>query len=417
MKILYIHQYFNTPAMSGGTRSYEMARRFAKNGHVVYLLTSSRATSSGTDWYLTEEAGINIYWLPVPYHNAMSFADRVWAFVKFAYRAAIKASQIKADIIFATSTPLTIALPAVYASKRQKIPMVFEVRDLWPELPIAMGALRNPMMKFLARKLELFAYKNASAIVALSPGMKAGVLRSGFPSDNVAVIPNSADIRFFDVDPSIGKSFIASRSHLDGRPLLIYTGTFGLINGVGYMVDLAVHLAKINSNVCILLIGDGAEFNTISKRAKFEGVLGQNLFIEPPLPKNVMPSVFCAAKMCSALFIDVPEMRPNSANKFFDSLAAGKPIFINYGGWMHDLVVSHECGLSMWQKSHAQVALQINEKLNDESWLVRAGESARRLAEMYFDRDLLASQLEQVLISSYSGEPQLAAVIAPGTYS
>jgi hypothetical protein len=152
MRILYLHQYFNTPKMSGGTRSYEMARRLVKMGHDVHMVTSYREETNHTDWFTTIEDGITVHWLPLLYSNKMNYTQRIKAFVNFAVKSSIKAVSMKADIIFATSTPLTIAIPAVIASKRQKIPLVFEVRDLWPELPIAMGALKNPIARFLAKK-------------------------------------------------------------------------------------------------------------------------------------------------------------------------------------------------------------------------------------------------------------------------
>jgi glycosyltransferase involved in cell wall biosynthesis len=112
--------------------------------------------------------------------------------------------------------------------------MVFEVRDLWPELPIAVGALKNPVLKKAAKWLELFAYKNADHVVALSPGMADGVIKSGYPPGGVHVIPNSCDIDFFQVSENKGQNFLNNHPELQGGPLVLYAGTLGLINGVGY---------------------------------------------------------------------------------------------------------------------------------------------------------------------------------------
>ena len=416
MKILYLHQYFNTPDMSGGTRSYEMARRFVAQGHEVHMITSWREPRDDQAWFENDFAGIHVHWIPIEYSNHMSFADRIKAFFKFAFKSAKKAAEIEADVVFATSTPLTIALPAVYAAKKQKIPMAFEIRDLWPELPIAMGALKNPVIRFLAKRLELFAYQNSASIVALSPGMKEGVLRTGYPANKVAVIPNSSDMEMFRVDASQGEAFRTQREWLGDKPLLIYTGTFGLINGVGYMVELAVELAKLSSYVRILLIGGGAEFTKVTEQAKTADVLNQNLFIEKSLPKKEIPAALSAATMASALFIDKPEMRPNSANKFFDALASGTPLMINYGGWMHDLIEARGCGLAMWRKPVDQVAKALDQKLHDTEWLEQASKAAMTLAEESFDRDVLAKQLLSVIEATVQGQPEKAETIAPGKY-
>jgi glycosyltransferase involved in cell wall biosynthesis len=146
------------------------------------------------------------------------------------------------------------------------------------------------------------------------------------------------------------------------------------------------------------------------------GVYQNNLFIEDPLPKKAIAALLSAATVASNLVTDLPQARANSANKFFDTLAAGKPIFLNHGGWMHDLVTNHECGLPLWQKPVEVVAAELDAKMHDKDWLEKAGKAARTLAETSFDRDLLARQLISVLQSAVDGSPERAAEIAPGNY-
>lgn len=401
MKIIYLHQYFNTPEMSGGTRSYEMAKRLVAAGHEVHMVTSWRDHGGKkATWFATTEQGIVVHWYPVPYSNHMSYSERIRAFIGFAWAARKKAMLLKGDVIFATSTPLTIAIPAVLAAKKHRIPMVFEVRDLWPELPIAMGALRNRASIFLARVLERWAYKNAAAVVALSPGMKEGVVKTGYPAEKVAVIPNSSDNREFAPSTEAARSFREQRPWLGTHPLLVYAGTFGRINGVHYMVELAEALSKRAPHVRILLVGDGQEREQVMELAKKRGVLGKNLFLEASIPKKDVPSLLSAADMAFSLFIDLPEMQHNSANKFFDALASGTPVVINYGGWQQDLIQRNGCGLAMWRRSIEEVADMVAFKLDDAAWLHSAGATARKLAETVFDRDLLARQLERVICSA-----------------
>lgn len=417
MKILYLHQYFKTPNMSGGTRSYEMAKRMVAAGHEVHMITTWTDRTEHSDWFHEKIDGIDVHWYPNAYDNRMSFKKRIESFMKFAHAATKKSASFKSlDIIFATSTPLTIAIPAVIASKLLKTPMVFEVRDLWPELPIAIGALKNPALKLVAKKLERWAYKNSSAIVALSPGMKQGVLKAGYPSDQVVVIPNSSDNFEMMHDDGAAARFRNERKWLNDSPLLVYTGTFGKINSVGYMVSLASELQRLNSNIKILLVGDGAEKSKVISKAKSAGVFEENLFIEPSMPKKDIPALLSAATMASALFIDLPEMRPNSANKFFDALASSTPVLLNYGGWMHDLVQQHSCGLAMWQQPIELVAEQLDQKMNDDEWLKQAGLAARRLAEEEFDRDTLATQLMSVLELTIQGKTNNIESIAAGDY-
>ena len=166
MKIIYIHQYFNTPNMAGGTRSYEMARRLVSMGHEVHMLTSRRDKSSSQDYLFTLEDGIHVHWIPVAYSNKFSDVNRILAFLKFAWLSTKKGISLQGDVVFATSTPLTIAIPGYIVSRKLSIPMVFEVRDLWPTLPIAIGSLKNTLLKWIALRLERFAYFNSARVVA-----------------------------------------------------------------------------------------------------------------------------------------------------------------------------------------------------------------------------------------------------------
>lgn len=403
--------------MSGGTRSYEMAHRLVSAGHEVHIITSNRDDKDNhDDWYITHEEGIIVHWYPVPYSNHMSYLQRVGAFISFATAARKKAVELKGDIIYATSTPLTIALPAVFAAKKNGIPMVFEVRDLWPEMPIAVGALNNPILRYGAKKLEKWAYNNSEAVVALSPGMKDGVVRTGYPKEKVAVIPNSSDNTIFSHSPDLASQFRNERPWLGNCPLLVYAGTFGKVNGVGYLVELAGQLAGLNSDIKILLVGDGAERNEVIAAAQQANVFEKNLFFQTRIAKKQIPALLSAATMASVLFIDLPEMRVNSANKFFDALASGTPVLLNYGGWMHDLVMSHDCGLPMWRKPIDEVAKELESKLHDEDWLQTASVAARSLAEEEFDRDKLAKQLLAVLECVDQKHPEHVASFAPGSY-
>lgn len=399
MRIVYLHQYFNTPAMPGGTRSYELARRLVEQGHEVHMVTTWRTPDDHKDWFETEEAGIRVHWLPVRYSNHMNYRERIGAFGRFAWGAARYAARLPADLVFATSTPLTIALPALYAKHRLSVPMVFEVRDLWPELPIAMGALRNPLLRWAAAWLERLAYRGASQMITLSPGMAEGVARTGYPPERIHVIPNGADLDHFGGNAG-RDAFRSTLPGLDDRPLIGYIGTLGRINGVSYLVDIAAAALKIAPELRFLIVGDGMEAAAIRARAQQLGVLGRNLFMMKAVPKVEIQAAFAACDVVLSLFIDVPEMQANSANKFFDGLAAGRAMAINYGGWQADLIERHGAGKQL-AACHPETAVrQLGEWVAKPGALRDAGRAARALAEREFDRDVLAQAFERVLLSA-----------------
>ena len=396
MRILYLHQYYTTPQESGGTRSYEMALRLVRGGHEVHMITSNRCVSS-RGWKVTLEDGIHVHRRGIAYSNHMSFLRRLRSFAEFAWHAGMHAAHISADVIFASSTPLTIALPAVYAKRRLRVPMIFEVRDLWPEIPIAIGAIKNPLTIQLAKMLEHFAYRNSDHVVALSPGMKKGVVRQGYPSEQVTVIPNAADLERFDAAPQVGQNFRAKHTWLQDRPLILYTGTLGLINGVDYLVRLAADTYSLNPDIRFLVVGDGREKSAVEKLAKRLKVLGKNFFLHQPVAKQNIVEILAAADIATSTVIDVPELWSNSANKAFDAFAAGRPLAINHEGWLADLIRQQHCGLVLEPTDTKKAAEKLVRALENPVWISETRQAARRVARDAFDRNKLTQRFERLL--------------------
>lgn len=396
MKILYLHQYFLSPRDGGGTRSWELATRLANAGHEVAVITSDLAVNR-TSWEVERVAGLEIHRTGVRYDNTLSYRERLVAFTRFATAAGPRARSIGGDVVFATSTPLTVAVPGVFAARALRVPFVFEVRDLWPTAPIELELLTNPAMILAARAVERLAYREAAHIVTLSPGMQDGVLASGVDPARVSMIPNACDFELFDVPPDVGASWRAEQPWLGERPLLAYTGTLGTLNDAGWLVELAGALDRQGSAACIALVGMGKEYDQIRARAVELGVLDRNFFMLGSRPKASIPALLSAATAAFSTFLPHPILGINSANKFFDALAAGRPVFLNHDGWLADLVREHDCGLVL-PRDPATAAVQLRGKLEDPAWLRRAGESARALGRARFDRNAHARELEAVLV-------------------
>jgi glycosyltransferase involved in cell wall biosynthesis len=400
MRIVYIHQYFNTPGMPGATRSYELARRFVAAGHDVDMITTDRSDRIGgtrSNIRETREAGIRVHWLPVPYSNRLGYVARIRAFFDFAFRASSLGARTDADIVFATSTPLTVALPGIYAARRQGIPMIFEVRDLWPEVPIAVGALNSCIARMAARLLERVAYAKSAHIVALSPAMKDGIVAAGYPADQVTVVPNMSNTDEFDPRQNSGASFREQHAWLQSRPLVLYTGTIGLINNLTYMVGLAAEMRVIDPEVRFLIMGTGREEETVRRAAIAAGVLGNNLFILPLIAKNELPELLSAATFATSFVLNVEATWGNSANKIFDAFAAGRPLAINHGGWQADLLNETNAGIVLHPTDIPHAARQLSQRMNDKEWLQNARKSSRKLAEERFSADTAASAVLRVL--------------------
>ncbi len=410
MRIVYVHQYFLTPDMPGGTRSYEMARRLVQRGHEVHVVTTDTQAASGARRWRTEQVeGITVHWLPVPYSNSSSYARRIWAFLRFALWSTAKVTALRPQVVLASSTPLTVAIPGIIGSRLRRVRFVFEVRDLWPEIPIQVGALRDPVSRGLAKALAWLAYRNADHVVALSPGMAAGVLRYGVPADRITVVPNGADLELFSTGEAEAARLRASLPWLGARPLVVYTGTFGLVNEVEWLVRLADAVRHLDEDVRFWLVGDGRQEAAVRELAARLGLLDRSVFVREPVPKTEMPAILAAADIATSTVAPWPIMVDNSANKFFDALAAGRPIALNHGGWQADLVREHGAGLvldhdDLEGSAHALVGL-----LHDRTALAAAGKAARTLAEQQFARDALFEIFEAVVVGSDEGGTRGAA--------
>lgn len=396
MRILYLHQYFNTPLMSGSTRSYEMARRLVAAGHQVDMITSWREATDKRDWFVTNEDGIRVHWLPVHYSNYLGYAQRIGAFLRYAVAAASRAASLPVDVVLASSTPLTIVMPAVYAKWRRRVPMVFEVRDLWPEVPIAMGALKSPMTRWLARRLEKFAYANSEAIVALSPGMKAGIVATGSSADRISVIPNGSDLDLRADSGDGARERIRADLDLGADDILVlYPGTLGQVNDVCYLVELAAAL-RTRTKVKFLTVGDGREVDKVRTLAQERGVLDRNFFMWNRVPKNEMTGLLSAGDIIVSTVLPIAELEANCANKIFDGFAAGRCVAINHGGWLDDLLRESRVGIRL-SRNVEQAAQELDALADKPDWIREAGLRGRALAESIFSRETLAGQMERVL--------------------
>ena len=383
--------------MPGSTRSFEFAKRLVQRGDTVYMVTANwQGQSKGS---FSKEWGINVYWAPIRYANKMNFIAKIFSYISYLGYVMIIGNKLKFDLIIASSTPLTVAIPALIFKKLKSTKFIFEIRDLWPQLPIAIGALKSPIMIKIAQFLEKKTYASAEQVIALSPGM-ASELNGRIPDEKLSVVTNLSDMNAFSVSDQKGVEFRNKFPGISNGPLVVYSGAFGRINGVSYVLEIADEMKKINPNVQFLLAGDGYEKEKLRMQSKKLGLLNEHLFIIDYIPKSEMPSLLSAATITTSFFIDLPEMEHNSANKFFDGLAAGKPIMINYGGWQAELLMESGAGFLIPPNDPTGAAEKLNEVILNDKKLHQMGQAARNLATR-FDVNSSYKKFEDVIDRAY----------------
>lgn len=408
MHILYLHQYFATLKGVTGTRSYEFSKCLVKKGHSVTMITSGLNNNEfpvqpGNKYTKLEVDGINVVPIAAAYNNpnvgtGMSGYKRMIEFYRFAQLATKVGSQLdKPDVVFATHTPLTIGLAGIKLSRYFDVPFVFEVRDLWPEALINVGALINPLAIWWLRRMAKKIYAAANRIVALSPGMKEGIIRAGVPEEKITVIPNSSDLELFH--PDLDGSASRSRLGLGNRFAAIYFGAMGLANGLEYAIEAARILAeRKNDNIVIVLHGNGGKRPELEKMAQ-SYKLSNVIFSDLVPDKTEVARIIAACDACLTIYRAAQE-QTWSPNKMFDALAAGKPVLINVPGWLGDTIESNKCGQYV-DSANPQALADALEKLSANPKLCKQmGKNARSLAEREFARNKLADKLEAILSTS-----------------
>ena len=396
MRILYLHQFFKTREGAGGTRSYELARHLVASGHGVVMVTATsgaapaRRRVDGID--VVEVGGASADYAAA---TAQGYGRRMAGFTRFAAGATAAAVQApRPDVVLATSPPLTIALPGIAAARRHRAPLVFEVRDLWPEAPIQMGALANPLARRAARALERAVYRSARHVVALSPGMREGVIAGGVDPGRVTLVPNASDLDLFspEVDPG------DLRARLGLRDLFVcsYFGTMGEANDLTQVVEAATLLEQRGeSGIAFVLQGEGKRRAAIEDEVRRRGLA--NVVLLPAGDKRSAARLAAASDACMTIFKDVPILATNSPNKLFDTFAAGRPAIVNTGGWQRELVERNEAGVYARAGDPAHLAEQVLWLRDHPSEAAAYGTNARRLAETRFDRRLVVEQMRGVL--------------------
>jgi glycosyltransferase involved in cell wall biosynthesis len=403
LDVLYFHQYFATRRRSTATRSYELARRLVERGHRVTIVSrDTRRLESGRDEepqgrLLGRETvdGIDVLYLNVPYANQYPKPVRLASFTAFTVAATVAgALERKPDVVFASSTPLTIGIAGLATARMKRVPFVFEVRDLWPAVPVSLGALKSVSAVRSAEWLERQLYAGSARIVVCSEGTLEELRSRGIQEEKLVLIPNAADLDVFR--PDVVDEEFRDGHGLDGRFVALYAGAMGPANGLDQLVDAADALRRWgDQRVTIVALGDGGERPRLEERARELGLT--NLLFLPPVSKEELAGIVGAADVTLTIFAPFPILETNSPNKFFDSLAAGKPVVVNLDGWLRRLVEENDAGVWVPAGNAEALAGALSTLSANPDGVARMGRNARSLAEREFGRDEMADRLARTL--------------------
>lgn len=403
MKILYFHQHFSTPYGSTGTRSYEMAKRLIYYGHDVTLICGSYA---GGDTGLRQNFnsgkregvidGIRIIEFNLSYKNSDNFFKRSIAFIIYALRSLKIVLSRDYEMVIASSTPLTAGIPGIIARWFLRKPFIFEVRDLWPELPKKMGVIKNPIVLSALSILEWVSYRSAVRCIGLSPGIVDGIKNCGVSEEKIAMIPNGCDLSIFN--KKINRFNFKNFNSDDF--LAIYAGTHGLANGLDAVLNAGLVLKnRSREDIKIILVGQGMKKEHLQKRA--EDMNLKNIIFLNPLSKNDLSKLFSVSDIGLQILANVPAFYyGTSPNKFFDYISAGLPVINNYPGWIADIISKEQCGFAIEPDNPILFADTIEFAADNKETLKKYGQNSLQLAIKKFDRLALADEWVKHVVNS-----------------
>jgi len=407
MKILYFHQHFKTMDGTGGTRSYEMAKHFTENGHQVTMvygvnevMKSNLSVPYKNGMRRGKIDGIDLIEFNLTYSNKMSFLKRSKVFMDYSLRSVKLIFKEDFDLVFATSTPLTAGIPGIVMKIfGKKKPFVFEVRDLWPELPREMGVIKNKLVLWMLSVLESVSYQKADACIALSPGIAAGIKKRLKKEKPVYMIPNGCDLDLFQPG-NAPKSVIPGVE--EAQLVAVFTGAHGFANGLDNALDAASYLLTTvyADKIKLVFVGDGIMKGKLIERQQKEKLV--NCIFLDPVPKKELSKILQASDIGLMLLANVPAFYyGTSPNKFFDYISMGFPVLNNYPGWLADMINTFHCGLAVEPDRPILFAEALIYFFVNKDKLPEMGKNSRKLAENNFDRKMLAEELLKALQLTY----------------
>lgn len=389
MKILYFYQYYATPKGSWGTRVHEFAQEWVKLGHEVQVVTSvySKSDLKATRFIEHQEfEGVKVTVINVRIDNKQPFLKRIYTFLAYAICSIGYALSAKADVVIASSGPITVGIPGLVAHYFRGKKLVFETRDLWPEGAIELGLIKSPWIKKVAYALEARCYKASSLVVALSKGMRQNIEKR-FPEVKVVDVTNAANISLFTSPVTFeGRQVLSPKSYA------IYTGNIGEVNNSLWLLEAATVLQQRGrEDIKILFVGEGQQRELIENQIQKRGL--KTLLVWGLMPKKDLVGLIQHALVSLVPLKGTPVLDTSSPNKFFESLAAGVPVIQNTQGWMKEFLEEYQVGYTLDPNDPIQLAEQLIALSRNPEDLAEMGLRAKKLAAEQFDKDYLADKM------------------------
>ena len=373
---------------------HEFASEWVKKGHHVTVVTSIYSKSDLQARRFIDVQyfeGVKVIIINVHLDNKQRFFKRIYTFLAYAICSCWFALTQKADVVIASSGPITVGIPGLLARYLRKRTLVFETRDLWPDGAIELGLIKNPLIINVAYWFEKQCYIASSLVVALSPGMRERIVCK-YNHPNVIDVTNAANITLFKT-PQIfeGKNVISPKKYA------IYTGNIGMVNNSLWLLEAAKILQhRGRTDIKILIIGDGQQRGIIEKEIHDQKL--ETLIVWGLIPKEKLVALVQCAMVSLVPLKGTPVLDTSSPNKFFESLAAGVPVIQNTQGWMKKFIEENDVGFTLDPGSPSALADLLIRLDKNPTQLKEMGLRAADIAAKEFDKNYLAEKMLHAIV-------------------
>ena len=401
MHILFLSHYFPPEVNAPASRGYEHCKQWVKAGHRVTVVSCAPNHPRGVvyDGYRNRlfqretRDGVEVVrvWTYVTANEG--FLKRTLNYVSFMVSAILVAVFLDCpDVLLTTSPQFFNGLAGYPVSRLKRVPWALEIRDLWPESILTVGAIRNKTIIRLLEWLEMFAYRKANRIVALTDAFKHYMVGKGIPAEKIDVIKNGVDLSFFKSDVAVTEA--KQRFGVEKKFVASYVGTHGMAHHLETILEAADQL-RHRTDIVFLMAGDGAERKRLETMREQMG-LG-NVIMLGQLPKDTMPALWAATDVSLVLLKKSPLFKMVIPSKIFESMAMEKPIVIGVDGEAREIVEAGCAGLFIEPEDSAALAETVA-RLADNRYECRSfGTNGRAYVAQNFDRTVLAKRYEEVL--------------------
>ena len=407
VKILYVSQYFPPEMGAPAARSVELSRHWVRMGHEVTVLTGFPNHPTGIvpeEWrerlhqlrYTESIDGVCVVrtWLwPLPNRKAH---ERIRNYLSFCVSAAVTGSALsKPDVVIATSPQLLCALSGWWIAFWQRVPFVFEVRDLWPESLAAVGAgSEGSLLHRTLGAIAGFLYRHATRIVVVSPAFKDHLIRYWkVPASQISIVENGVETDLFQPDPAMIE--VRKRLKLEDHFLICYIGTMGNAHGLGTLLEAAEKLQTTLPSVTFLLIGEGAEKEQMVEFALARGL--SNVQFLGQQPREQIPAYVSAADLCLVMLRKTELFKTVIPTKLLEYMACERPVIVAVDGQARQIVEQAGAGVFVEpenSRSLVNAILELRSKPDDRRQM---GKSGRDYIVNKFSRERTARDYITVL--------------------